>query len=191
VGVQIPAPQEAPGGSRGTPGRTRARVPCMWARINESPQSPPAWMAGWVSCPVSPGFHPGLLGPLVTPTRSPRRKPGDTGSNTSPRAMHVGVTRAMHVGVTQRSCRRFEHGWRGGFHSRCPRVSTRGFLDAHKKPPAEAGEAPVRIGGAAREPGRLETIQASIGKPAPLGRPTVTVPAARPTSRLHAPEGQP
>ena len=175
--------------------------------------------------------------------------------------MHVGVTRAMHVGVTQRSCRRFEHGWRGGFHARCPRVSTRGFLDrgsrpqeapggsrgtpgrtrarvpcmwalpvpcmwallsghagvssmdggvvfipgvpgfppgaswtaghTHKKPPAEAGEAPVRIGGAAREPGRLETIQASIGKPAPLGRPTVTVPAARPTSRLHAPEGQP
>ena len=102
-----------------------------------------AWLTGWFSCPESPGFHPGLLGADAAATfwgmrgridlrgmrgritKSPRREPGDTGSDAIPCA--------MHVGVTERCVGRLEHGRRGGFHARSPRVSTRGFL-GRKRP---------------------------------------------------------
>ena len=109
-----PGAQKAPGGSRGTPGRTRARVPCMWAPINESPRSSPAWMVGWFSCPVSPGFHPGLLGQRVTPTRSPRRKPGKPPSGLAVRPGTRGVWKqSRHPLGSQRR--------REGQPQRCPR----------------------------------------------------------------------
>ena len=37
------------------------------------------------------------IGVRVTNTRSPRREPGDTGSNTSPRAMHRGFEAGCYV----------------------------------------------------------------------------------------------
>jgi hypothetical protein len=57
--------QKAPGGSRGTPGRMRARVPCIAGLKRGVTCGREAWMAVWCSCPESPGFHPGLLGTLT------------------------------------------------------------------------------------------------------------------------------
>ena len=54
-------PQKAPGGSRGTPGRMPSQVPCEVGLNREIECRHPAWTAGWLSCPESPGFHPGLL----------------------------------------------------------------------------------------------------------------------------------
>jgi hypothetical protein len=56
-------PQKAPGGSRGTPGRMRSRVPCDVGLNRDIACRHPAWTAGWFSHPVSPGSRPGLLGP--------------------------------------------------------------------------------------------------------------------------------
>jgi hypothetical protein len=81
------APQKAPGGSRGTPGRISSRVPCDVGLNRDIACRHPAWTAGWFSHPVSPGFHPGLLGTRVASTKSPRRKPGDSGSHAFPDAM--------------------------------------------------------------------------------------------------------
>jgi len=60
---RAPHPQKAPGGSRGTPGRMPSPVPCEADSNRGNASSRTAWMAGWLSCPESPGFHPGLLGP--------------------------------------------------------------------------------------------------------------------------------
>jgi hypothetical protein len=59
--------QEAPGGSRGTPGRISSRVPCDVGLNREIVCRRLAWMAVWFSCPESPGFHPGLLGRATRP----------------------------------------------------------------------------------------------------------------------------
>jgi len=56
--------QKAPGGSRGTPGRAPSRVPCETGSHCGNASSRTAWIAGWLSCPVSPGFHPGLVEPV-------------------------------------------------------------------------------------------------------------------------------
>jgi len=106
-------PQKAPGGSRGTPGRMPSRVPCDVSLNREITCRHPACMAGWFSCPESPGFHPGLLGMVTgpipdskdlqnnvrkripaaaTPCRADplnikRRQPGDSGSHAFPGAM--------------------------------------------------------------------------------------------------------
>ena len=57
-----PVAQEAPGGSRGTPGCLPSPVPCCAGLNLEIACRDPAWMAGWFSCPESPGFHQGLFG---------------------------------------------------------------------------------------------------------------------------------
>ena len=64
--------------------------------------------------------------------KSPRRKPGDTGSHAIPRAMRCGPE-----STSRREALR--HGWWDGFHARCPRVSTRGFLDSGSRPQEAPG----------------------------------------------------
>jgi hypothetical protein len=95
-------PQKAPGGSRGgwfT--RTCGIVPQFAWRASARSQS---------TRPSGPGAS----------TKSPRRKPGDSGSHAFPGAMRCGFEPEKLRVVIRR-------GRRGGFHTRCPRVSTRGF----------------------------------------------------------------
>jgi len=44
-----------------------SQVPCDGGLNREIVGRHPAWMAGWFSCPESPGFHPGLLGRATGP----------------------------------------------------------------------------------------------------------------------------
>ena len=65
--------QNAPGGSRGTPGGPPSRVPCDVGLNRSITYRRAAWMTGWFSCPESPGCHPGLVGaarpvPCVQPS---------------------------------------------------------------------------------------------------------------------------
>jgi len=87
-------------------------------------------MAGWFSCPVSPGFHPGLLVPR--PSRTPKKPPAGAGGL---RVAHLPMCHAKRL-RTGESPAVVWHGWRDGVHARCPRVSTRGFLcHARHAPP--------------------------------------------------------
>jgi len=95
-------PQKAPGGSRGEWfTRTCGILPQFAWRASARTQS---------TRPSGPGAH----------TKSPRRKPGDSGSHAFPGAMRCGFEPEKLRVVIRR-------GRRGGFHTRCPRVSTRGF----------------------------------------------------------------
>ena len=84
-----------------------------------------------VFIPGVPGFPPGASWRAVP--KSPRREPGDSGWRGFPVAMREGAEQPRRMrpnGMVGRD----------GVHSRCPRVSTRGFLArGPKKPPAEAG----------------------------------------------------
>jgi hypothetical protein len=122
-------PQKAPGGSRGTPGRMPAPVPCATGSHRGNASSRTAWMAGWFSNPVSPGFHPGLL--VARPIH--KKPPAGAGG------LRVACLPACHAKQVRTAEMRpvGQHGSRGGFHTRSPRVSTRGFLsrDASTKNP--------------------------------------------------------
>ncbi len=88
-----PLPQKAPGGSRGTPGRTPSSVPCDTGS-NQGNGVPSSGMdGGIVFSPGVPGLPPGAStfstplpqkapgGSRGTPGRTPSSVPCDTGSN--------------------------------------------------------------------------------------------------------------
>jgi len=108
-----------------------SRLPCEKARNSRGACGQTAWGCGMVFIPGVPGFPPGASWRAVP--KSPRRKPGDSGWRGFPVAMREGAE-------PPRRMRPNGMGVRDGVHSRCPRVSTRGFLArGPKKPPAEAG----------------------------------------------------
>ena len=72
-----------------------------------------------VFTPGVPGLPPGASCRAVP--KKPPAEAGDSGSNTSSRTMPCGPE------PTNRR-KALRHGRRGGFHARCPRVATRGFL---------------------------------------------------------------
>jgi len=102
-------------------------------------------MAGWFSCPESPGCHPGLLGHthntaqtvpgfhpglLGSARRSPKKPPAVAGG------LRVACLRGSHALLVRSGESRtlVRHGWRDGFPARSPRVATRGFLGARVTP---------------------------------------------------------
>jgi hypothetical protein len=94
--------QKAPGGSRGTPGHSPPRSPCAAGLHRGITCRSTAWMAGWFSCPESPGFHPGLLGAVTKPIpwymrrqKTVRKRPSAAACRQTLPALRVGRARAV------------------------------------------------------------------------------------------------
>ena len=113
------------------------RVPesCSQFATRERHKKPPAGAGEDVSREPAASCRSSLGGPLPACRQPgppglalPQKAPG--GSRGTPGRMPSRVPCA--VGLNRELCAVIRHGRRGGFHARCPRVSTRGFLDGRR-----------------------------------------------------------